>query len=155
MKIGMWRSNMRSRSAAAVLGLLCLVLFSSCAQRSGAAQKSRIVGTWAFEQNGMDWKWNFGGDGSLTWAIIGQTGYDSTPLVIGGDGSYSFDGAALSLRLNKFAGIPGGIWRSEAAAPGFDPVTAVAVRFRGADEMTWSFSTEALGKEDLTARRTK
>lgn len=148
------RGSMRSRLAIAVLGLLSLVWASSCAPKSGADQKSRVVGTWAFEESGMNWKWTLADDGSLTWAILGQTDMGGKPATIGGDGSYAFDGAVLSLHLNKFAGVPG-MWRSEAAAPGFDPVTPVTVRFRGKDEMSWSFSTEATGKQDLKVSRSK
>jgi hypothetical protein len=145
---------MSRRPTVAVLGLLVLAGLWACAPGSDAAQKAKVVGTWAFEENGMKWKWNLAADGTLTWAILGQTDMGGKAVAIAGDGSYAFDGAALSLRLNKFAGVPG-LWRSEAAAPGFDPVTAVAVRFRGKDEMSWSFSTEATGKQDLKVSRSE
>lgn len=145
---------MRSRLAVAVLGLFIVFVVSSCAPKSGVAQKSKLVGTWAFEENGMKWKWNLAEDGSLTWAILGQTDMGGQPVTIGGDGKYTFDGTVLSLSLNKFAGVPG-MWRSEMAAPGFDPVTAVAVKFRGKDEMSWSFSSEATGKQDLKVSRSE
>lgn len=117
-----------------------------------APLKSQLVGNWKFQLAGMNWEWGFALDGSLKWAIVGQTDMGGKPVDIGGSGSYEFDGSALTMRFEKFAGIPG-ILRSAAAAPGFDPSTKVAVRFAGKEAMTWSFTTESYGAEEVEAAR--
>jgi hypothetical protein len=119
---------------------------------TNAARGARLVGTWGFQTNGMDWKWIFGQDGTLRWMILGQTDMGGRPVDISGDGSYSFDGDVLLLKINKFAGVPG-MWRSQEAAPGFDPTTKVTVHFIASDAMNWSFATEALGAQSFKVSR--
>lgn len=146
---------MPSRLACIRTGIVTLFLCVwACSPASKEELRSRLIGTWEFRTNGMDWKWVFNLDGSLAWMIQGQTDMSGKQVDIGGDGSYSFDGAVLLLKLNKFAGLPG-MWRSQAAAPGFDPRTEVAVKFPNIDEMDWSFSTEALGAQSFKVSRFK
>jgi len=127
---------------------MAVVLWVSACSPTAQELGSRLIGTWEFRADGMNWKWVFNQDGSMTWRILGQTDMGGKSVDIAGDGSYSFDGAVLLLRLKKFAGVPG-MWRSQEAAPGFDPTTKVKVRFAGKDAMNWSFSTEVLGAQDF------
>jgi hypothetical protein len=113
-----------------------------------------LAGTWDLQADGMEWRWTFKEDGSLTWSILGQTDMGGRALEVGGGGRYSLAGKALVLELEKFPGLPGA-WRSADAPPGFDPVTRVRLRFSGRNRLRWSFSTEALGEQELEAQRLK
>jgi hypothetical protein len=141
--------RMSLRAHAIYAGFLILLCLSACSPKA-----TGIVGTWSYQENGMNWEWEFAADGSVTWKIVGQTDMGGKPIAIAGKGSYSLDGAVLLLKLDAFAGLPG-ILKSSSAAPGFDPSTEIALRFTGPGGMRWTFSTEALGKRDIKASRRK
>jgi hypothetical protein len=140
---------MPSTLARGIAGIIALIIFGAC---SPQAPRSRLVGAWGFQSNGMNWEWVLDQDGSLKWMILGQSDMSGKVVDISGGGNYSFDGGVLLLRLDKFAGLPG-MWRSADAAPGFDPSTKVTLRFLGKDSMQWSFTTQALGAQEVKATR--
>ena len=131
------------------LVFLAAALFLSC---SPSAPPS-LAGTWSLETNGMRWSWDFGPEGDFVWHILGQTDMGGHPVEVTGKGSYSLERMALHLRFERFPGLPGGMWRSGDAAPGFDARTEARLRVEGTEAMTWSFSSATLGEQVLRLTR--
>jgi len=131
--------------------LAAAMLLGSCSP----AGKPALAGTWSLEANGMRWSWSFEADGGFVWNILGQTDMGGRPVEVSGRGSYSRDRASLILRFEKFPGLPGGMWRSAEAAPGFDARTEIRLRIEGGKAMTWTFTSAALGDQSLSFTRSE